>query len=62
MSDGVIRFAYRGGLPPDTDTVHTPDVLPVVEMKRAYKTVRNGQLLIHSGGHTYSIYGIKQDD
>ncbi|MBO7455160.1 MAG: M6 family metalloprotease domain-containing protein [Paludibacteraceae bacterium] len=62
MSDGVIRFAYRGGLPPDTDTVHTPDVLPVVEMKRAYKTVRNGQLLIHSGGHTYSIYGIKQDN
>lgn len=62
VTDGTIAFVYRGGIPADTDSVKTQVVIPAVERPMIYKTVRDGQLLIHSGGHTYSIYGIKQDD
>lgn len=66
MTDGVITFVYRGGIQPtDTDSITTPVQVSAVTQStplKAYKTLSNGQLLIHSNGRTYSIYGIKQDD
>lgn len=62
MNDGVITFVYRGG---KTATpvypIMTDDSEPCTRSK-AYKIIRNGQLLIHSNGHTYSVMGICQDN
>ena len=63
MKDGIITFAYRGGIQPaDTDSIVTPVEIPAMMISKPYKTIRDGQLMIHSSGHTYSVYGIKQDD
>ena len=56
MTDGVISFKYRGGKPIDPTSVEAP----VMNPHSAYKTIKNGQLLIHSNGRTYNIYGIQQ--
>ena len=62
MDNGIISFVYRGGIPADTDSVITQVYIPAVERPMMYKTIRDGQLFIHSGGHIYSVYGIKQDN
>lgn len=56
MKDGVVSFKYRGGKPTDP----TGDCAPIVNGQSAYKTIENGQLLIHKNGQTYTIYGIQQ--
>jgi len=56
MTDGVISFKYRGGKPTDPTNVEAP----VTNPQSAYKSITNGQLLIHSNGRTYNIYGIQQ--
>ena len=58
MTDGIIRFVYRGGKKVDPPT----GVSSVVAEQPVYKTLTNGQLLIHSNGHIYSVYGVKQDN
>ena len=58
MTDGIIRFVYRGGKKVDPAT----HVSSVVSEQPVYKTLTNGQLLIHSNGHIYSVYGVKQDN
>ena len=59
MTDGIIRFVYRGGKKVDPAT----GVSSVAsEQQPVYKTLTNGQLLIHSKGHIYSVYGVKQDN
>lgn len=55
MTDGVVRFVYRGGKPEDPTNI----VVPVHDATQPYKSIRNGQLLIHCGGNTYSALGIK---
>lgn len=63
MKDGIITFAYRGGIQPaDTDSIVTSVEIPAMMISKPYKTIRDGQLMIHSSGQTYSVYGIKQDD
>ena len=57
MTDGIVRFVYRGGIEPEDPTAVTTQV----NDRQVYKTIRDGQLLIHSNGHTYSVYGIRQD-
>lgn len=57
MTDGVVSFKYRGGKPIDP----TSDVTPTVNASDTYKSLVNGQLLIHAGGCTYSVLGIRQD-
>ena len=54
MNDGIIRFVYRGGKQP-TDS-HPASVIPA-EGQQTFKTIQDGQLLIHSNGRVYSIYG-----
>jgi hypothetical protein len=49
---------YRGGKKVDPPT----GVSSVVAEQPVYKTLTNGQLLIHSNGHIYSVYGVKQDN
>jgi len=56
FENGIIRFAYRGGKPTDP----TNDCAPVTNPQGTYKTIENGQLLIHSNERTYNIYGIQQ--
>ena len=58
MTDGIIRFVYRGGKKVDPPT----RVSSLVAEQPVYKTLTNGQLLIHSNGHIYSVYGVKQDN
>ena len=54
MNDGIISFVYRGGKKP---TDPTSSVLVPADDRRVYKEIRNGQLLIHSNGHTYTAFG-----
>lgn len=56
MTNGVVSFKYRGGKPVDP----TDNSALVMDGHSAYKTIENGQLLIHSNGRTYSIFGIQQ--
>jgi len=63
MTDGLISFAYRGGdtIPQDTDTIVT--ALPVEPVRlNSYRTMRDGQVLIHTPYGTYNLYGIKQEN
>ena len=54
MTDGIVRFAYRGGKQDGPTNIDAPSV-----QTGAYTTIRDGQLLIHSNGHIYSAYGMK---
>jgi len=56
MTDGVVSFKYRGGKPTDPTSIEAPVTNPL----STYKTIQNGQLLIHANGQTYNIYGIQQ--
>ena len=56
MKDGIVSFKYRGGKPTDP----TGDCSPVTNQQSTYKTIQNGQLLIHMNGQTYNIYGVLQ--
>lgn len=56
MTDGVVSFKYRGGKPTDPTSIEAPVTNPL----STYKTIQNGQLLIHVNGQTYNIYGIQQ--
>lgn len=56
MSNGVVSFKYRGGKPIDPTDV----CAPIMDQQRTYKTIHNGQLLIHSYGRTYNVFGIQQ--
>ncbi len=56
MSNGVVSFKYRGGKPIDPTDVCSP----IMDQQRTYKTIHNGQLLIHSYGRTYNVFGIQQ--
>ena len=56
MTDGIVSFKYRGGKPTDP----TGDCSPVTNQQSTYKTIQNGQLLIHMNGQTYNIYGVLQ--
>lgn len=56
-SDGIIRFVYRGGKQVDPAT----GVSSVTSEQPVYKTLINGQLLIHYNGRTYSVFGMLQD-
>lgn len=56
MTDGIVSFKYRGGKPTDP----TGDHSPVTNQQITYKTIQNGQLLIHANGQIYNIYGIQQ--
>ena len=56
MNDGVITFTYRGGKIPTDPT--TAFIMPA-DNRRTFKTMENGQLLIHSNGRTYSVYGLE---
>ena len=75
MADGIISFAYRGGIvdtipqdtipvdtvPQDTDSITTSLPIESIQM-HTYRTIRDGQMLIHTPNGTYNLYGIKQDD
>lgn len=56
MNNGVVSFKYRGGKPADP----TNHRAPATNQQPAYKTMQNGQLLIHSYGRTYNVFGIQQ--
>ena len=75
MADGLITFAYRGGvvdtipqdtipqdtIPQDTDSITTAIQIEPIPMN-IYRTLQNGQMLIHTPQGTYNLYGIKQDN
>lgn len=61
MSAGVIRFVYRGGVDTTpTDSVATAQPL-INRPAQVCKTIRNGQVLIHTPNGLYNMLGIKQD-
>ena len=52
MTDGVISFKYRGG------KQDTPTNIPQADnTANTYKSLENGQLLIHNNGRTYTVFG-----
>lgn len=55
--DGIITFVYRGGKTPTP--VEMPSANSSIGIPKAYKTIDNGRLIIHSNGHTYSVLGIR---
>jgi len=62
ITEGVVRFAYRGG---DTTTAdpETPTVLHGIEQTASvHKCVRGGQVLIQTPNGLYNLLGIKQED
>lgn len=63
LTDGLISFAYRGGdtIPQDTDSIGTRLPVEPIELK-VYRTIREGEVIIHTPSGTYNLYGIKQED
>lgn len=54
MSNRIVSFKYRGGKPSDPTAVeHT-----ATAEQQAYKTIENGQIIIHNNGQMFSIYGL----
>lgn len=56
FENGIIRFAYRGGKPTDPTIDMTAEAHPT----NTYKTIKNGKLLIHANGRTYTPLGVVQ--
>lgn len=55
MSKRIVSFAYRGGKPSDPTSVAQPTTITA----QTYKTIENGQLVIHNNGNIYSIHGMR---
>jgi len=56
LENGIVSFKYRGGKPVGPTT----DIRTSAE-QTACKIIRDGQLLIYRDGHSYSIFGMRQD-
>ena len=55
MADGIVSFKYRGG----KQQIDPTGITQTVSSSDVCKSIVNGQLLIHAGGNTYSVLGIR---